>query len=161
MKFIVDGMLGKLARWLRMMGHNVRYLDTADDSQLLKMAKNECRVLLTRDFELYQRATTKGLNVFYVEGRTEEERLAELASRYGIRLEIDMTLSRCPKCNSTVERISKEKAKGRVERSTFTHCNEFWECSRCRQVYWQGAHWTQIRKTLEIARSQLKSLEEK
>jgi hypothetical protein len=161
LKFVVDGMLGKLARWLRMMGHDVSYSDSADDSQLLELAKNEHRALLTRDFELYQRAIAKGFDAFYVEGGTEEERLAELARRYGIRLEIDMKVSRCPKCNATVKQIPQEKAIGRVEKSTFTYCNEFWECPRCHQVYWQGAHWTQIRKTLNTAESQLECAEKK
>lgn len=161
MKFVVDGMLGKLARWLRMMGHNVKYSNSMDDSQLLALAKNEHRALLTRDFELHQRAIAKGFDAFYVEGGTEEERLAELARRYGIRLEIDMTVSRCPKCNATVKQTPKEKARGRVEESTFRCCNEFWECPRCHKVYWQGAHWTRIRETLKAAESQRESSERK
>lgn len=68
LKFVVDGMLGKLARWLRMMGHNVEYSNSMDDAQLLSLAKDEQRVLLTRDFELCQQAITKGLCAFYVEG---------------------------------------------------------------------------------------------
>jgi len=161
LKFVVDGMLGKLARWLRMMGHNVKYSDTVDDSQLLALAKNEHRILLTRDFELYQRAIAKGFDAFYVEGGTEEERLAELARRYSIRLEIDMDISRCPKCNATVKQIPKEKARSRVEESTFRYYNEFWECPKCHQAYWQGAHWTRIRKTLKVAEIQVESAEKK
>lgn len=161
MKFVVDGMLGKLARWLRMLGHNVKYSNSMDDSQLLVLAKNEHRTLLTRDFELYQRAVARGFDAFYVEGGTEEERLAEVARRYGIRLEIDMSVSRCPKCNTTVRQISKEEVRGRVEESTFGYCDEFWECPKCRQVYWRGAHWTRIRKTLEAAESDLGSVERK
>lgn len=161
MKFVVDGMLGKLARWLRMMGHNVKYSNSMDDAQLLALAKNEHRALLTRDFELYQRAIVKMFDAFYVEGGTEEERLVELARRYGIRLEIDMSVSRCPKCNTSVKQRSKEEVRGRVEESTFRYYNEFWECPRCGQVYWQGAHWTRIRKTLEAAESSLESVERK
>lgn len=161
MKFVVDGMLGKLARWLRMLGHNVKYSNSMDDSQLLVLAKNEHRTLLTRDFELYQRAVARGFDAFYVEGGTEEERLAEVARRYGIKLEIDMSVSRCPKCNTTVRQISKEEVRGRVEESTFRYCAEFWECPKCRQVYWRGAHWTRIRKTLEAAESDLGSVERK
>ncbi len=161
MKFVVDGMLGKLARWLRMLGHNVKYSNSMDDSQLLVLAKNEHRTLLTRDFELYQHAVARGFDAFYVEGGTEEERLAEVARRYGIRLEIDMSVSRCPKCNTTVRQISKEEVRGRVEESTFGYYDEFWECPKCRQVYWRGAHWTRIRKTLEAAESDLGSVERK
>ena len=152
MKFIVDGMLGKLTRWLRMMGHNVKYTNKLDDAQLIAIAKKEKRVLLTRDLELYQQATAKGVQAFYVDGKTEAERLAQIAKKFGISLEIDMAVSRCPKCNAQVKPTSKENVKGKVEETTFAHYNEFWECPKCGQIYWQGAHWTRIRRTLEEAK---------
>ena len=158
MKFVVDGMLGKLARWLRMMGHDVEYSNNIDDSELLTIAKKQHGILLTRDFELYQRAITKEVDAFYVEGQTEEERLSELAKRFGIRLEIDMATSRCPKCNTQVKPVSKEDMANRVEKSTFEHYTEFWECPKCGQVYWQGAHWTKIRETLRTAGQNVQDL---
>ncbi|RJS76731.1 hypothetical protein CW667_04940 [Candidatus Bathyarchaeota archaeon] len=158
MKFIADGMLGKLTRWLRILGHNVKYSNRLDDNQLLTIAKKERRILLTRDLELYQQATAKGVNAFYFEGTDEAERLAQLAKRFGIKLEVDMTISRCPKCNTRVKPIEKEKIADKVEKSTFTYYNEFWQCPKCEQIYWQGAHWTRIRKTLEQAKENLKKL---
>ena len=155
MKFVIDGMLGKLARWLRMMGHDVEYSNSLDDSQLLTIAEKQQRILLTRDFELYQHAVAKEADAFHVEGQTEEQRLSELAQRFGISLEIDMATSRCPKCNTQVKPISKEKVAGRVEKNTFEHYTEFWECPKCGQVYWQGAHWTRIRETLKKAEQNL------
>ena len=151
MKFVVDGMLGKLARWLRMMGHDVEYSNSMDDFELLTIAKKEKRILLTRDFDLYQHANATEVGAFYVEGQTEEERLAELATRFDISLEIDMATSRCPRCNVQVKHVSKEKVADRVEKNTFEHYDKFWMCPRCRQVYWQGAHWTNIRETLKTA----------
>jgi uncharacterized protein with PIN domain len=148
-------MLGKLARWLKMMGHDVEYSNSMDDSQLLAIAKKEHRILLTRDFQLYQHAVAKEADAFYVQGQTEEERLAELATRYGISLEIDMATSRCPKCNTPVKHIPKEKVASRVEKNTFEHYTEFWQCPNCGQVYWQGAHWTKIRETLKTAEQRL------
>ncbi len=152
MKFIADGMLGKLTRWLRMLGHNVKYSNKLDDAQLMAIAKKERRILLTRDLELYQQATAKGIQAFYVDGQTEAENLAKIAQRFGISLDIDMAKSRCPKCNAQVKPIPKEKVAGKVEESTYTYYNEFWECPKCGQIYWQGAHWTRIRKTLETAK---------
>jgi len=151
-------MLGKLTRWLRILGHNVKYSNRLDDNQLLTIAKKERRILLTRDLELYQQATAKGVNAFYFERTDEAERLAQLAKRFGIKLEVDMTISRCPKCNTRVKPIEKEKIADKVEKSTFTYYNEFWQCPKCEQIYWQGAHWTRIRKTLEQAKENLKKL---
>lgn len=157
MKFIADGMLGKLTRWLRILGHNVKYSNKLDDSQLVTIAKKERRVLLTRDLELYQQATAKGINAFYIDGKTEAEKLAKLAQRFNIKLEVDLALSRCPKCNTRVKPVPKEKVEDKVEKTTYLYYDEFWECPKCRQIYWQGAHWTRIRKTLETAKETLKT----
>lgn len=155
MKFIVDGMLGKLTRWLRMLGYNVKYSDKLDDVQLIIIARKERRTLLTRDLELYQQATAKGVDTLYLNGKTEAENLAQLAHRFNIKLDIQMTTSRCPKCNTQVKPIQKERVADKVEKSTFLHYNEFWECPECGQIYWQGAHWTRIRNTLEKAKENL------
>ena len=157
LRFITDGMLGKLTRWLRILGHNVNYSNKLNDSQLMTMAKEEGRVLLTRDLELYQQATAKGVNAFYIDGKTEAEKLAKLAQRFNIKLEADLTMSRCPKCNTRVKPVPKEKVAGKVEKTTYSYCDEFWECPKCGQVYWQGSHWTRIRKALETAKEALKT----
>jgi uncharacterized protein with PIN domain len=150
-KFVADGMLGKLSRWLRMMGHDVKYSAEFKDAELIALAKKERRVLLTRDLELYQRSTAKGVDAFYVEGKTEAERLSELANRFGIPLKINLEESRCPNCNTKIRPVPKEKVAGKVEDNTFKHYDAFWECPKCKQVYWQGAHWTRIRATLREA----------
>lgn len=155
MKFIVDGMLGKLTRWLRLLGHNVEYSSRLDDAELITLAKKERRILLTRDLELYQQAIAKGVTAFYLEGKIESERLANLAKRFKIDLEIDMTKSRCTKCNVIVKPVPKEKVADKVEKSTFSYYEDFWKCPKCGQVYWQGAHWTRIRKTLAAAKENL------
>lgn len=134
----------------------MKYSDKLDDSQLIMIAKKEGRILLTKDLKLYQQATTKRLDALYLEGKTEEEKLAELAKRFKIKLEIHMATSRCPKCNARVKKIPKEKVADKVEKSTFAYYNEFWECPRCGQIYWQGAHWKRIRKTLETAKENTK-----
>ena len=91
MKFLADGMLGKLTRWLRMLGHDVTYDVQLNDNDLLELAKKENRVLLTKDLELYQRAVAKGMDALYFEGKSESERLGrscqaiqlEIGDRYG------------------------------------------------------------------------------
>jgi uncharacterized protein with PIN domain len=155
LKFVADGMLGKLTRWLRMLGQDAKYSVKFDDARLLIIAKKEKRALLTRDLALYQQAAAKGIDALYLEGETEGERLAELAKRFNIPLNVDMAASRCPKCNTRVRPISKEEVGDKVQRNTYVNYDEFWQCPKCRQVYWQGAHWTKIRKTLNIAKDNL------
>lgn len=158
MKFIADGMLGKLTRWLRILGHNVNYSNKLDDAQLIAVAKKERRVLLTSDLELYQQATAKGISAFYLGKTSEAERLAQLAKRFNIELEVIMERSRCPKCNTRVKPTSKEEIADKIEKNTYSRYENFWRCPKCGQVYWQGAHWARIRETLETARENLKNL---
>ena len=152
MKFIADGMLGKLTRWLRMLGQDVTYSTQFEDDELVARAEQERRVLLTRDAELYKSALTKGVEAFYVEGRTEAEKIAELAERFDFSLTIDMNRSRCPRCNAKILLTPKEQLADEVEQNTFTYYSEFWKCPNCGNVYWQGAHWKGIRATLKEAK---------
>lgn len=155
MNFIVDSMLGKLTRWLRMMGHDAKYSTKFEDAELLAIAKAENRVLLTRDLELYQRAIAKGLDAYYVEGVTEAERLAELARRFEIALAIDLEKSRCPHCNTKLHSATKEEIANKLEENTLKYYDAFWNCPNCGSVYWQGAHWKKIQATLDEAKEVL------
>lgn len=160
MKFLADGMLGKLARWLRMLGNDVIYSVEFDDSELLELAKKEDRFLLTKDLELYKRAIRRGLDLHYVKGKKEPERIAEVAKRYSLPLVIDMDKSHCPICNTKLAAASKEQLQNELEKNTFTYYSKFWKCSNCGQIYWQGAHWTQINNTLNQAKAKLEKLKE-
>lgn len=152
MRFIADGMLGKLTRWLRMLGQDVKYSTESEDAELIVMAKKEHRTLLTRDSELYQRANAKGIDVFYVKGLSEAEKLAELSERFVFPLVIDLSSSRCPRCNSEIWLTPKETVKDEVEKNTFNYYDKFWKCMKCEHVYWQGAHWAGICATLAEAK---------
>jgi uncharacterized protein len=155
-KFLADTMLGKLARWLRMLGNDVTYSVQFGDNELLELAKAEERVLLTKDLELYKRAITRGLDAFYVESKTESSRLAEVSKRYGLTLEIDMEKSHCPVCNSQLKVVPKEQIKDQLESNTYTYYDKFWMCLNCGQIYWQGAHWKQITNILTQAQIKYK-----
>lgn len=157
LKFIADGMLGKLTRWLRMLGQDVEYSTSEDDENLIRRAKSEERILLTRDLKLFQQAMTQSVSAVLVESSTEAQRLADLAKRFNFELEIDIALSRCPKCNTKIKPVSKNMIINRVPKATSTHYKAFWECAGCGQIYWRGAHWKRIRKTLREARQVLET----
>ena len=149
-------MLGKLARWLRMLGQDVTYSTELDDSKLLELAKKENFVLITKDLELYQRAITRGIDAFYIESKRESDQLAELSLRYNLALMIDMEKSRCPLCNTRLKAAPKEQLMGELKKNTLTYYEKFWKCPNCSQVYWQGAHWKQINNTLNEAQLKVK-----
>ena len=160
MKFLADAMLGKLTRWLRMLGQDVVYSVEFNDSELLELAKNEKRALLTKDFELYKRAIGRGLDAYYVGDNIESQRLAKVAKRYDLQLTVDMDKSHCPVCNSKLAAIPKEQLQRELKKNTITYYDKFWKCHNCGQIYWQGAHWTQINSTLSQAKTKLKKLKE-
>ena len=159
MKFLADSMLGKLARWLRMLGQDVAYNVALDDNGLLESAKKNSRALLTKDLELYKRAVGRGLDAYFVEGTSEAQRLAEVAERYGLTLAIDMDKSHCPVCNTPLKAAAKVELAGELQKNTYTYYDKFWKCPNCGQIYWQGAHWKQINSTLIEAQTKMVELE--
>jgi len=134
-----------------MLGHDVEYSKSLDDKELIERVKAENRILLTRDLKLYQRAITQGANAFLVEGDTESKKLALLSKRFNFKLEIDVTVSRCPKCNTPIKPVSKEKVIDKIPKATALYYNEFWMCPSCEQIYWRGSHWKRIEETLREA----------
>ena len=153
MKFIVNGMLGGLARWLRMLGYETEYDPKMDDNNLLRLSIEQETVLLTRDEELHRRAAAKGIKSLLVQGEREEIRLAQIARNLGISLEIDMAATRCPECGSELREISKEEASTTVPAASLKLYDRFWKCPRidCGKTYWVGSHWEKIRQTLAEA----------
>jgi len=159
MRFLLDGMLGKLTRWLRMLGCDASYQNDRPDNELLSTAKSNSLILLTADEELYRTATFRGIQSYLVRGKTEPERLAELAERFKLKLEIDTSKSRCPTCGYPIKETAKENLEKLVPAATFKVHNTFWVCTNlnCAKIYWQGSHWKKIEQTLEAAKKILDS----
>ena len=154
MRFLVDGMLGGLARWLRILGQEVRYDSSAMDNDLLQIAKDGKMVLLTRDRELYQRAIAREIMSALVLGETEEERLAQIATTFGVSLDVTMANTKCPECGSDMKETSKNDVADKIPRESLKLYDQFWQCTNrnCGKVYWVGSHWKHIRQTLEEAK---------
>ncbi|HZY93453.1 MAG TPA: Mut7-C RNAse domain-containing protein [Candidatus Bathyarchaeia archaeon] len=154
MKFVVDGMLGSLTRWLRMLGHDVDYDPERNDNALLKISLDENRTLLTRDEQLYGRARSRAIPSFLVPGEKESERLGFLAKVTGISLEVNMAETRCPRCGAELRQTAKAEIAGEVPSKSAQLYDEYWKCENrdCGKVYWIGSHWKQIHHILEEAR---------
>jgi len=156
LKFVADSMLGKLSRWLRMLGHDVEFADDVDDRMLLEVSKAEDRVLLTRDAELFRSATRQGLKPVFVEGKNPAERLAIVLGEFNLKLEFNPDCSRCPACNTRIKSVSKNEILSEIPPSTATFYDRFWKCQKCGKIYWQGSHWKRITQTLENVKEILK-----
>ena len=145
-------MLGKLVRWLRMLGQDTIYSTKLTDMDLIFKAKRENRILITRDYKLYQNSVKHEIQVFYTTSQNKAEVLANLKNRFGIHLDIDMNLSRCPLCNNKLKQITKQKATKKIKQNTLFYYNDFWSCPKCQSIYWQGSHWKAITSTLNEAK---------
>jgi len=142
-KLVVDGMLGRTARWLRIMGFDTLYDPRWNDGQLLAITRNEGRVLLTRDRELAGRA---GVRSLLVKCLALEDRLRQVVQGLGLR--VDRPFSRCLLCNRPLDAIPKEHVGERVPPRVFRSFDEFWICCTCGRIFWKGSHWERMRAVL-------------
>jgi hypothetical protein len=148
-KFVADTMLGKLSKWLRILGYDTLYYPKASDEELLKIAHQEGRVLLTKDRLLSRHHTTR---TFYVKSEDVNEQLKQVVVQ--LSLSFQETLgTRCPLCNTLLKEIDKEKVRGYVPEAVFETYHTFQFCSSCQKYYWLGSHWQNIKekvKKLEV-----------
>jgi hypothetical protein len=152
-RFLADGMLGSLARWLRMLGYDVEYAADLPDEKLLAKAKTSNRILLTKDVELYRAASRRLIQVYMVEGRSKAEVLAGLSRRFKLDLCLNPDSSRCPLCNSPLKSVKRCEIEKIVPANVLRRKRRFWVCinPRCGKVYWRGSHWDKIKETLKKA----------
>lgn len=136
-KFVVDTMLGKLARWLRALGCDTLYLRAVEDRRLLHLARAETRILLTRDARLAREAGSLGL---LVSTERLESQMREVIERLDLSPPEHGLLSRCLECNDLLEERRKEAVRGLVPEYVFSTQERFVGCPRCGRIYWQGSH---------------------
>lgn len=159
--FVVDAMLGKLTTWLRLTGHDTFYSTKVHDDELLQIAIDQNRVLLTSDAILSRRAKDAGAEFMLVRGTVDEE-VASVFRKYGVSTEIDPSKSRCTKCNGNLTHIKdedKERIKGLVPDQTYNHYSEFWLCGYCKSVFFQGGQWTNIEEYMVKISQIMKEME--
>ena len=109
MRFLLDGMLGRLTRWLRILGYDSAIFEGCFRQSSTLTGRHESRILLTSDAQLYRTAISRGIDCFLISRQNESERLAHLAYRFNLNLKLDSNDSRCPLCGSTIEPVQKEK----------------------------------------------------
>ena len=152
-EFVVDAMLGDLAKWLRILGRSTFYKATVEDEDVVKIAASCRAVLVTRDRALYERARRMGVEAVYLGRVRLAEALKLLSKRYAIRLEVDLSDSRCPLCNGKLRFASRVEVKDRVPQRVLYSYTTFLVCETCGHVYWPGRHLRNMRAFLRELRS--------
>jgi uncharacterized protein len=149
-RFALDGHLGRLARYLRLVGLDVTHRQGIDDAEVVALAVAEARTVLTRDRELLMRkALTSGYWVRNTEPRLQ---LREVVSRFGLEDRL-APFTRCMACNGLLEDVDKEKIAHRLEPGTRRSYDAFRRCTSCGQVFWAGAHFDRLLRIVETART--------
>ena len=146
LRFVADAHLGGLARLLRMAGFDTLYDNGYHDADIERIAREEGRVLLTRDRELLKRRTVE-LGC-YVHALDPPEQLRELFARLRLNKEV-RAFTLCLHCNLPLRRIDKEAVLQALPPGVRDTQSEFTTCDACRRVYWKGSHYAHMRGLLE------------
>src|SRR5262245_20323143 len=144
MKFIADVMVGKLARWLRILGFDAAYSNKFEDDELIGIAERENRTILTRDRGLASRRMST--RCLLIGSDNYKEQIRQVIAEFN--LEHFEIFSRCIECNAELQQVDKEDVFERVPPFVYLTQNRFAMCPSCRRVYWHGTHAAEILKQL-------------
>ena len=152
-RFVVDEMMGKLSRWLRMAGLDVEHRRPFLDEEILDIARKDGRVIVTRDRKLVETATELGLVAWVVDEDIPFNQLVEVMKRGGIDVRAK-AFTRCTLCNGLLADIAKEDVAGKVPPFIFATQTDYRYCAKCKKVYWPGTHRKHMEQILDdVARA--------
>jgi hypothetical protein len=144
--FIVDCMLGKLSKWLRILGFDVLYFSKIEDSELVRIAGRDGRVLLTRDTKLAGRART--VRTLLIESEKWEDQVRQVLDVFSLR-DGAAPNSLCIACNLPLKSIPKERARNLVAPFVLERGRAFALCPGCGRVFWKGTHFEDMEGRIE------------
>ena len=153
-RLLADGMLGKLCKWLRLLGHDTTYDTGWDDNEIVRAARAEGRIVLTRDKALSER---RGIRALLVTSGLLEEQLVQVISELG--LPQGFAGSRCSVCNGQLEEAAGSAVRERVPRHVYETQDVFRRCPMCDRIYWQGGHWARMQPLMDRLREAARTRE--
>jgi len=146
MKFVADTMLGKLARWLRILGYDTMHESSASLDDQLARASQPDTVFLTRRKSLPDGSMQA--NVYYVKAEKFDAQLREVVHRFGLDIECHV-FTRCLDCNVEVQPVAKDSVRGKVPEKSFDGFDTFFQCPTCQAISWSGVHLTNTKNKLK------------
>ena len=149
LKFVVDTNVGKLARWLRMMGYDALFFDGSDDSRLVATALSEDRVVLTRDTQIMKRrvVTSGRLKAVLIESDEPEQQMRQVIGTLKLDLQTGL-FTLCLECNQSLVERNPQQVKELVPPYVFQTQRNYRQCPGCHRIYWRGTHWEAMNKKL-------------
>ena len=148
--FIVDHNVGKLTRYLRMMGYDAVFFNGEHDGQMVAIARREGRIILTKDTQVMRRRViTQGeVRALLIKGDRPQAQLKQVIAAFHLNPRLD-PFSRCLECNQPLIERSQAEVKDRVPPYVFQTQSQYMECSACHRIYWRGTHWTAMTQMLK------------
>jgi len=138
MKFICDDNLGKLAKFLRLLGYDTYFDPTIENARLIAIALKENRIVLTRDRRIL--AKIDPAKLMHIDCDDPEKQLAKVFHRFGLIIDDKAMFSRCLVCNELCRNAAADEIADRVFPFILKTQSRFHQCPSCHRIYWQGTH---------------------
>ena len=153
-RFVVDVNVGRLARWLRIMGYDTLFPSERGDNELVRIALKESRTLVTKDYGIARRRAARlgQMRVVHIKDDHVRGQLRQLVKE--LKLDFKGGFTRCVCCNLALEQAAKEEAAARLPAYVLATQCKFMRCPQCLRLYWKGTHWSNMKSELERAISE-------
>lgn len=149
LRFIVDANAGKLAGWLRMMGYNTLFFNFGQDGEMIKIATEENRIIVTRDTRIMERRVVKTGAVRAVLLTTDNPSKQMRQLFASIDRQVDFRpFSLCISCNQLLIKVAKEHVREKVPAYVYKTQDVFYCCQNCERIFWRGTHWQAMKQLL-------------
>lgn len=142
-RFIANGMLGSLARWLRLIGFDTEYFSGKDKYFLAYKARNEKRIVLTRDRKF---ASENPSISILIESENLKEQIKQVKKVLNLKFDRSLFFSLCSICNQPLEQKKISEVVNQVPEYVAKTQKNFSRCEKCGRIYWQATHWERILK---------------
>jgi uncharacterized protein len=146
-RFAADRNLGKLAKWLRILGYDTFYDRGTVDRNFLRRAAEDGRIALTRRRDLASIAHPGSLVV--VESDRVEAQMGEVLKKVGREPDPSLRMTRCLHCNAPLEEIAKASVEELVPAYVYGTSTQFRKCPRCGKIFWPGTHTRHVQERLK------------
>jgi uncharacterized protein with PIN domain len=149
-RFMVDSNVGRLVKWLRMMGYDTVFFNGSDDSSMVAAAMDAGRVILTRDTQIMRRrVVTRGqLRAILIKSDLPEQQIQQVVRTLCLDCRY-RPFALCLECNQPLLARIKPSVKDLVPPYVFRTQDQYMECPSCHRIYWQGTHWQAMHRLLE------------
>jgi len=146
-KFILDVHLGKLCKYLRLLGFDTFYRNNLNDDEIVKISVFENRIILTRDIGILKNG--KVSHGYWVRSQYPEQQLNEVIRRFDLKSQLQPFL-RCISCNGLIEPVDKSMIENQLNENTRRFFSDFYQCLSCGKIFWEGSHFENMKKFVDV-----------